>query len=80
MLSIVRRRPLFTTDIAELIPTPTCHVIAALIFFDYKITPLALPVVQVLLKKKQLFAVTVSLVLLKHALTAELLPALVAQQ
>lgn len=61
MITIVWRRPLLATDVAELVTAPTSHVIAALVFLYYEFTLLALSVMQVALKEYDLERVTFSL-------------------
>lgn len=59
---IVNGIPIGSTDITELIPTFTGHVIATLILFNYELTSLTLPVVKVFLKEFQFPLVAVPIV------------------
>jgi hypothetical protein len=63
MFTVVRRRPRLTTYIAKLILASASHMITALVLFNYKATFFALSIVKILLEKKYLLFVTLSLMI-----------------
>jgi hypothetical protein len=62
MISVVLAIPGFPTDIAKLVLAPTGHMVAPLVLLNHEATLLALPVVQVILKKQHFLFVAVSIV------------------
>lgn len=63
--------PFLSTYIAKLISAPASHMIAPLVLLNHKLTLFALPIVQTILKKPQLLKLTLALVRLQKAPSAE---------
>ena len=78
MVTIVFDCPRHSTNITKLILAPASDVIASLILLNYYFTPLALPVLQIILKKQDLLTITVSLVHFQQTFTAKFSLATVA--
>ena len=79
MIAVVGRRPLLTTDVAELILTSTRYVVAALILLDNCLALLALSVVKVVLEEEHLLIIALPRMRGQQTARTELAAALVAQ-
>ena len=63
----MRAVPSGPADVAELVPTPACHVVTPLCFLYYILTSCALSEMEGILEERQLKRVAFSFVFGKHA-------------